>query len=197
LARLVVFADYVCPFCYLAETQVARLRAEGVEVQGAAFELRPAGTPLPSLRERYMHDSWRLVIEPLLEELQVTMRFPTVSTRTRKAHEAAAWARGRDAFDRMHEAIYRAYWEDAADIGRIDVLTEIGAGVGLDRSELRVSLDIDQFTERVEQDRAWAARLQLGGVPAYLLQADGSDAGVELRTGMLRYDELKAWMTRE
>jgi predicted DsbA family dithiol-disulfide isomerase len=197
VARLVVFADYVCPFCYLAETQVARLRAEGVAVQGAAFELRPAGTPLPSLRERYMHDSWRLLIEPLREELQVSMRFPTVSTRTRKAHEAAAWARERDAFDRMHEAIYRAYWEDAADIGRIDVLTEIGAGVGLDRSELRVSLDIDQFTERVEQDRAWAARLQLGGVPAYLLQADGSDAGVELRTGMLRYDELKAWMTRE
>jgi predicted DsbA family dithiol-disulfide isomerase len=197
VARLVVFADYVCPFCYLAETQVARLRAEGVAVQGAAFELRPAGTPLPSLRERYMLDSWRLLIEPLLEELQVSMRFPTVSTRTRKAHEAAAWARERDAFDRMHEAIYRAYWEDAADIGRIDVLTEIGAGVGLDRSELRVSLDIDQFTERVEQDRASAARLQLGGVPAYLLQADGSDAGVELRTGMLRYDELKAWMTRE
>lgn len=197
--RLIVFADYVCPFCYLAETQVARLRGDGCDVQAAAFELRPAGTPLPTLREAYMRESWDAVIEPLRHELGVEMRFPTLATRTRKAHEAVAWAREQGAFPAMHEAVYRAYWEDAADIGRIDVLMEVGASVGLDRYALKVALDIDQLSERVEQDRATAEQLRIRGAPAYLLYTPDGDgaAGGELRVGMQRYGELKAWMERQ
>jgi predicted DsbA family dithiol-disulfide isomerase len=196
--KLVVFADYACPFCYLGETQVARVRRGSGGTEGAAFELRPQGTPLPTLREPHLHDAWERVIEPLMQELQVEMRFPALATRTRKAHEAAAWARQEGAFAQLHEAIYRAYWQEGRDIGRIDVLMDIGAAVGLDRTGLKVALDIDQWTERVEQDREWAAQLGLSGVPAYLLHPRaGAEAGAggELRVGMQRYDELRAWMT--
>jgi predicted DsbA family dithiol-disulfide isomerase len=190
---LVVFADYVCPFCRLAEAGLGRLRAEGVPVDAAAFELRPPGTPLPAPDASWLQASWQNDVEPLAAELGITMRYPTLMTRTGKAHEAAAYARNEGALDVMHEALYRAWWEEGRDIGRIDVLTEIAAEVGLDAAGLRVALDIDAWTERVERDRLLAERLKLAGVPAYL--STGGNVG--LRTGLQLYDDLKTWVTRD
>jgi predicted DsbA family dithiol-disulfide isomerase len=200
--KLIVWADYVCPFCWLAEVELSRGRLmEQIEqVERGAFELRPAGTPLPDPDAAWLREGWDSVIEPLARELGVTIRYPELTTRTRKAHEAAAYARSEGALEAMHEAIYRAYWEDGRDIGRIDVLVEIGATVGLDRGGLRVALDIDQWTARVLEDQARAERLEIHGVPAYALQrsagAHGSGAD-EVRLGLQRYDELKAWVMIE
>ncbi|HSJ07546.1 MAG TPA: DsbA family protein [Longimicrobiales bacterium] len=199
--RLVVFADYACPYCYLADTSLARLRRErGMAVDAAAFELRPSGTPLPAPDEPWLLEEWQRVVQPLADRLGVPMRLPSFSTRTRKAHEAVAYAREHGAFPAMHEAIFRAWWRHGRDIGRIDVLMEIGSSVGLDPMALRVALDIDQWAGRVEQDAATARRLGLTGVPAYLRYVeadDGAAADVELRVGLQEHDELTTWVTVE
>jgi predicted DsbA family dithiol-disulfide isomerase len=204
--RLVVFADYTCPYCYLAESALRRICADGVAVEVAAFELRPRGTPLPSPDEEWMRSAWDRSVEPLARELGVMMRYPALTTRTRKAHEAVAYATSEGAGAGMHDAVYRAYWEDARDIGRIDVLVEIGAGIGLDRGALRVALDIDQWSGRVTQDVELGTSLGLGGVPAYMRVAGersatgaagaaGAAERAQLRVGLQRYDELRAWVT--
>lgn len=189
---LIVFADYVCPYCRLAEAAVERLRDDGVAVEIAAFELRPAGTPRLSPDEPWMKLAWEQHVGPLAASAGVTMRMPALVPRTAKAHEAAAFARSQGALRAMHTALYAAYWEDGRDIGRIDVLTDIAGEVGLDRGAMRVALDIDQFSDRVAADRAMAARLGLSGVPAFV--RTGPEAG--LRTGLQDYDELKTWVTR-
>jgi predicted DsbA family dithiol-disulfide isomerase len=189
-----VFSDYACPYCYLAEAALAPLRAEGrVAYDMAAYELRPAGTPLPSPDAGWMRRAWQETVSPLAAQVGLEMAYPPVQARTRKAHEAVAFARERGAGVALHEAVFRAYWRDGHDIGRIDVLVELAAGVGLDRTETRVALDIDQWTERVEADRQVADRLRLEGVPAYVLQRDGR---AELRVGLQREDELREWLGR-
>lgn len=198
--RLVVFADYVCPFCYLAESALARLRRSyGGDVEAAAYELRPPGSPLPAGDVAWPREDWQAVVQPLAAELDVPITYPSLSTRTRKAHEAVAYARSVGLFEPLHQAVYRAYWEDSRDIGRIDVLMEIGAAVGLDRTALKVALDIDQWTDRVMQDRTSATQLGLTAVPAYVLHERVGDGPVtgELRVGMQRYDELRAWVVRD
>jgi predicted DsbA family dithiol-disulfide isomerase len=194
--KLVLFADYVCPFCYLAEPAVARLEREtGVAVERAAYELRPPGTMLPALDGSWMREAWHRSVEPLARALDVPIAYPRLMTRTRKAHEAVAHARTQEqaAGAAMHDAVYRAYWLDGRDIGRIDVLVEIGVAAGLDGAALRVALDIDQCAAAVEADAARGARLGLRGVPAYVL-ADGTDGTARIRTGLQRYDELKEWV---
>lgn len=198
--RLVVFADYICPFCRLAEAGVARLRSEGWTVEGAALELRPAGTPLPDPNAAWIENAWKHSVEPLAAEAGVAMKRPSLMTRTRKAHEAAAFARSEGKYAAMNAAIYDAYWSDGRDIGRIDVLVDIGRTAGLDPGALRVALDIDQWTERVEQDEQRAAQLRISGVPAYVL-TDATDNGTGvaagIRVGLQRYNELKAWVEHE
>jgi predicted DsbA family dithiol-disulfide isomerase len=199
--RLIIFADYVCPFCRLAETAAARLRAEGrVAVDGAAFELYPTGTPVPDVNAPWLRAAWTHSIEGLAAELGVPMKRPAAIPRTRKAHEAAAYAGSEGKQADMRAAIYAAYWQDGRDIGRIDVLVDIGRESGLDATRLKVALDIDQWMDVVEQDETSAARLGLSGVPAYVLTGvsdTGTAVAADMRVGVQRYEELRAWVEQD
>lgn len=199
--RLVLFADYVCPYCFLAETGVARLRERGkITIEGAAFELRPAGTVLPHIGAGWLEEVWTRSVEPLAAAMRVVLERPKLMTRTRKAHEAASYARSEGLYAEMHAALYAAYWQDGRDIGRIDVLTDVARETGVDAAGLRVALDIDQCTARVEQDEAWAAQLGIGGVPAYVLmdeEGGGTGVAADMRIGLLRYEQLERWVMQE
>lgn len=193
--HLVVYADYVCPFCYLAHIGAERLRADGpIEIENVPFELYPAGTSLPSPDAVWMRNGWTRQVEPLAAELAAEMRYPALVPRTRKAHEAAAYARSEGRGAEMHDAIYRAYWRDGRDIGRIDVLSGIGGEIGLDALSVRIALDVDQWTEQVEQQEQAASVLRLSAVPAYALMGSGRTRAVWV--GLMRYEELKAWVER-
>src|SRR5690606_29707645 len=157
--------------------------------------------------------AWARTAAPLMEAVGLAVERPKLMARTRTAHEAAAYARGQDGYAAMHAALYAAYWEEGRDIGRIDVLADIGREAGLDPSGLRVALDIDQFTARVEQDEAWAAQLGLSGVPAYVLiengadgdgdevaaedRGDGTGVAADTRVGLQRYEKLESWVMQE
>lgn len=193
--QLIVYADYACPFCFLAEAALERLAGAGVAIERRAFELRPPPAPLPDLRQARYRVGWATSVEPLARKLGREIRFPARPVRTRKAHEAAAFARSRDRLEPMHAAIHRAYFVEGRDIGRIDVLVAIGGAVGLDPGELKVELDVDRWTERVEADEAAAARLGVRAVPAYVRAGhDGADERALVVTGVRDHDWLRGWL---
>ncbi|MGH7505655.1 MAG: DsbA family oxidoreductase [Longimicrobiales bacterium] len=190
-ADVVIFSDYVCPFCYVAEAAIARLRADGVVVQRRAFELRPPSSPLPDLDAGHYRAAFERAVLPLAQRAGVEIRFPALATRTRKAHEAAAHARDAGKLEAMHDAIFRAYFVEGRDIGRIDVLVAIGESVGLDRTGLKVALDIDKHAERVAADNALAAAFGITAVPAFVRERD---SGHEIQLGAREYRALRRWL---
>src|SRR5215210_4773230 len=83
-ARITVVGDYVCPFCYLEEPDLARAREEfgdGVEVDWRAYELRP--DPIPALDSdgEYLHRVWSASVYPMARSLGMTLRLPPVQPR--------------------------------------------------------------------------------------------------------------------
>ena len=59
--RIVVWSDYVCPFCYLERPVLERIRSERgetVEIDWRAFELRPEPEPTLDLNAEYLHRVW-------------------------------------------------------------------------------------------------------------------------------------------
>ncbi len=68
------------------------------------------------------------------------LRLPPVQPRSRKALEAAEFAREKGLYDEMHNALFRAFFEDGRDIGDVEVILDVAAPVGLDLSELRIAL---------------------------------------------------------
>ena len=189
-ADLIVYADYVCPYSYLAEVAVAPLRAEGVRVAERALELRPPPVRLPAGAPIGAAE-WEREVSPLARELGVTgMEPPRLATRSRKAHEAAAFAREHGAGQAMHAALFHAYFVEGRDIGRIDVLVEIGADTGLDRLALRIALDVDKYTAQVVAQQAEAARRGITAVPTHLVS--GADGTLLMMKGVRATEELRA-----
>lgn len=175
--RITVFSDYVCPFCYLEEPDLARVREEygdRVEVDWRAYELRP--DPIPTLDPdgEYLHRVWNASVYPMARSLGMTLRLPPVQPRSRKALEAAEFAREKGAYDRMHTALFRAFFEEGRDIGDVEVLLEVGESVGLDTDELRASLEEDRYTGKVVGDEELARKLGVDSVPTVFVVPDGA-----------------------
>jgi predicted DsbA family dithiol-disulfide isomerase len=197
--RLRVYTDYLSPACYLAEPVLARLRGEAdAAIEYRAFELLPEPAPRPdfgSAAERAARDE---TIAPLAAELGVPIRRPALGARTRKAHEAALLARRHGVFDALHAAIFAAYFVGGRDIGRIDVLVELGAAAGLDRSELKVALDLDTYAADVAAEREEALALGLTGAPAFVRiaagDAPGARAAPDARIGWHDFETLHDWL---
>jgi predicted DsbA family dithiol-disulfide isomerase len=109
--------------------------------------------------------------------------------RTAKAHEAARLAEVKGVGRALRNAIFHAYFGEGRDIGRIDVLVELAAGVGLDPTETRVVLDVDTYSAEISAARGLGERLGIEGVPALVL---GEGAAAELLLGAYPAPELRA-----
>ena len=187
---VVVFSDFTCPFSHVTEAALRRLEDEGLAApRYAAFELHPA----PTLLGTPSADDVRAAL-PLAEELGIALRLPPSSPRTRKAHEAAKLAEQKGVGRAMREALFAAYFGEGRDVGRIDVLVELGAAQGLDATELKVVLDVDTFSGAVDADRVLAARLGIAAVPVLIV---GAGADAELVSGAQPYAALRELLERK
>lgn len=168
-----VFADFVCPFSYVTEAALRGLGDEGVQRVYRAYELYPEGG---GSVERVSEEDWS-TLERLAEFQGIPLTRPEQVPATRKAHELSRFAREGGREEEVRAAIYRAYWEDGADIGRVDVLRAIAAGAGFDPEDAKIALDIDRFTDEVVADEELARRLRVPGTPTLFL-GTGPRAGV-------------------
>ena len=186
---VVVFSDFVCPYSYVTERALRRLEGEGVAApEYRAFELYPAPAPLPLDAP----GDWDEALRPLAEAEGVELRAPALRCRTRKAHEAAYFAEGKGVGGAMRDAVFAAYFRDGRDVGRIDVLVELGAALGLDASELKVVLDVDAFTAAVMRDQDSARRAGVTGTPTLAVGGQtlvGAQPYAELRRALLEIDQ--------
>jgi predicted DsbA family dithiol-disulfide isomerase len=167
---------------------LARLQAEReVATEWLPYELRPEPVPLPDIAgpegERFRRN-WERGVAPLAERFGVEMRFPPFKPRSRKAHEAAEYAREHGHFEAMRKALFQAYFVDTRDLGDPDVVVDVGATVGLDPRALRAALESGRYTERVAALEGVAARLGISAVPTIVI----GDLAVE---GVQPYDVLR------
>ena len=87
---------------------------------------------------------------------------------SRLAQELGAWADTQPGGEAIHDALYRAYFVDAKNIGDVEVLMEIAASVGLDVEEARKVLEERRFTDAVDEDWAKSRAYGVTGVPTFV-----------------------------
>ena len=88
--RLLVWSDYVCPFCYLEVPVLDAVRehyGDRVVLDWRAFELRPEPEPTLDPDGAYLHRAWGQSVYPLAEQRGMTLRLPPVQPRSRKAFQ--------------------------------------------------------------------------------------------------------------
>ena len=177
-----VYSDVICPWCYVGKRRLeAALSAAPAEVQlswlpfelnpdmpaegitRAEYRMRKFGAERAAELDRSMTETGREVgIDFAFDRME---RTPSTKLAHRLIWEAGRQGRQNEMVNRL----FRAYFEEAQDIGEVTVLTKLAGEAGLDAAGVAQSLDstesLDAVVELAEQGRS----MGIQGVPFFIL----------------------------
>ena len=160
--------------------RIERLRREhGVRIKWVHFPLHP-DTPEKgrSLAELFAGRGYD--IAQMQAQMRARMQAEgleygdrTMTYNSRLAQELGAWADTQPGGEAIHDALFRAYFVDARNIGDPEVLVEIAASVGLPADQAREV--IEKRTHRAAVDADWelSRRYGITGVPTFVAGNQG------------------------
>jgi predicted DsbA family dithiol-disulfide isomerase len=181
-AAITVFADYVCPFCYLGRESLRRYqdtREEELQVDWHPFDLRSqqrdengeidhdvddgkdedyysqARENVKRLQEKYDVE----MVDELVTDVD-SLDAQMVSYYVKEHYPYETWAE----FD---ESVYDALWKAGRDIGDADVLAGLAEETGIDPDEVRSAIGDDTLRSEVEGQFREAHQQGVTGVPTF------------------------------
>jgi predicted DsbA family dithiol-disulfide isomerase len=189
----VVFADFVCPYSFLAVDQIDRLAREyDVKPLWRPYwlhpETPPEGTPCARTPERVARlHAW---IKDMAPEQYPRIRIPEKRQYSFLAFEALEFAydHGRDfAFK---TALYELMWTEGADIGDAETLMTAAERAGLDADQLKMALDEHFYAERALDAIKQAREIGITNTPTIFL-------GKTRINGWTYYEVLQSVMEKQ
>ncbi len=177
-----VYADYVCPFCYLGYASLESYREDReapLSTDWHPFDLRAQkrradGTIDHSVddgKDDAYYEEARENVERLAEEYDVEMaQHLRTDVDSYDAQRVAFRAREEhpDAFEAFHGAVFEALWQDGRDVGDPDVLADVAAGTGLPDGFVAETLADDDSAARLEAAFEDAREFGITGVPTFV-----------------------------
>ena len=180
--RIELYADYVCPFCYLgtrALEQYREDRDDPLAVEWHPFDLRrgkrnPDGSidhEVDDGKDDEYYEQARQNVRRLQDEYGVEMAQEIATDVDSFDAQVASWyvnTEHPDQWNAFDEAIYTALWQDGRDIGDVDVLADLAADVGLPADEIRDAVADDDRRATLEERFAAASQRGITGVPTFV-----------------------------
>ena len=102
-------------------------------------------------------------------EAGLTMRRAPLTPNTRLAFEASEFAKDKGLFEPFHDACYRAFWEEGANVGKLSVLQGLGEQVGLDAQEMKERLDSGHYAAQAKTQYEEALSIGVKGIPSFIM----------------------------
>jgi predicted DsbA family dithiol-disulfide isomerase len=107
-----------------------------------------------------------------------------MSYNSRLAQELEKWAEGRGNGEQIADALFRAYFVDVKNIGKMEVLAKIAEENGLPADEAIEILQSRTYKQAVDEDWRRCAAYGVNAVPTFL-------AGKYLMVGAQPYEQLE------
>jgi predicted DsbA family dithiol-disulfide isomerase len=153
--------------------RIEKLRAEhGVKIEWVHFPLHPDTPPEGRALADLFRGRDRAAMHAQMKARMTAEGLPygdrTHTYNSRLAQELGKWADTRPGGDKLHDALFRAYFVDARDISKPAVLLEIAERVGLPVDAAREVLDKRTFKEAVDRDWELSRRYGVTGVPTFV-----------------------------
>ena len=160
--------------------RIERLRQEhNVEVRWVHFPLHP-DTPAEgrSLQELFAGRNYD--IEARQREMRARMAAEglpygnrTMTYNSRLAQELGKWADTQPGGEKIHEALFKAYFVDGKNIGDAEELIRIARSVGLDGEKAREVIEKRTFKAAIDEDWAKSRGYGITGVPTFVASGYG------------------------
>ncbi len=202
--HITMIHDVVCSWCPIGYRNLSRaIEVVSEEVQAGVnflpFELNPrmAGTG-EGITEHLMHRTGMTRVQVLAsrenllakgKEAGVNFNF---SNRTHyynsfNAHCLMHYAETQGKQSALNEVLIEAYFSQGVDISNIDSLITLCDQVGLNKSDARTGLESGQWASAVREKQRRVERLELGSVPAFIVNGEHLVSGSNSVDFFVRY----------
>jgi predicted DsbA family dithiol-disulfide isomerase len=108
-------------------------------------------------------------LKQVADELGLPLSERRKTYSSRLAQELAKWAESKGKGDQFHEAVFRAYFVDGKNIGKVNEIVDLAKWIGLSGKEARSVLGLRTFKEAVNSDWSRLRALGITGVPTFLV----------------------------
>lgn len=197
-----VISDAICPWCWVGKRRLDRALAAlspqiSATVTWRPFELNP-DMPKEGLDRRAYRSrkfgSWersqgldaQVAAAAKADGLDFRHDRMERTPNTIDAHRLI-WLAGREGNqDAVVEGLFSAYFHEGRDVGKSDVLIEVGSSGGLDPARISRMLASDEGLNEVAAELDRAGRLRVSGVPTVVVN------GRPLFSGAIRSELIEA-----
>lgn len=172
--KVIVYSDYICPFCYIGKRRIDKLREEfDVDVEWKGFELHPETPKEGKDFSNFFDGSYikmvRENVDKLAKEVNLKFKRGSLISNSKLSLKAGEFSKTKNKFDEYHEAVFKAYFQEAKDIGDIKVIIEIAKKIGLDIEELENYLKSNEADKILERHKEEAIKDGINGVPTFII----------------------------
>ncbi|MFM7030520.1 MAG: DsbA family protein [Micrococcales bacterium] len=206
-----VWSDVACPWCYIGkrklENAIQEFEAKGgsVEVEYHSYLLNPempvdyegsqkdylaAHKGLPLVQVESMSDR----VKRIASDVGLRYDFENqIMTNTILANQLIHFAKSKGKQAEMKERLMAAHFVEARHVGKIDVLSDLAAEIGLDRQEAKDALESEKYLGDFQGDIAQAREYGITGVPFFVLQGRyGISGAQESATFLNAFEQISA-----
>ena len=197
--QIQIWSDLSCPFCVIGKKHLSQALAlfaekrgkQDVEIVHRSFELDPeafadAGGDLNALLAKKYGKSVEVVqqmtanIAKQASILGLEFNFDRViPTNTFDAHRLMHFAAERGQAGALEELLFKAYFTDGLNLGEREVLERLAAEAGLDQQEVYEFLISDEYALAVRVDEQTAQKLDIKGVPFFVIDQKYAISGAQ------------------
>jgi predicted DsbA family dithiol-disulfide isomerase len=195
--RITLFTDYICPFCYIGDLRLQRLREDySVLVNFRFLEIHPE-TPATGMQVEaldYDESQWHDMMTGLAELAgQEGITLPPLR-RLVNSHAAlllaeAAKQAGRDTFYALNRSLFEAYFLDARDIADPAVLRDLANRTGIPVQLVEAAWSDDSYARTLRHNQQLALQAGVSGTPTFFI-------GQQRLVGAVPLDSLQAAAAR-
>ena len=187
MARLDVYSDVICPWCYIGAAHLrAALRtlaaqALRFDVSWRPFELNPSMPEGGVARDEYRRAKFGSLERSRELDAQVgaaaaaaalEIRFDRMrrTPNTLDAHRLIAWSDPLGRQGQLVDRLFRAYFVEGRDVGARETLAALAGEAGLDPEAAAAYLATDSGTDDIRAEQDAVRRAGLSGVPTFVLE---------------------------
>lgn len=184
MTRLEIISDPICPWCYIGATHLMRALESRADhpfaIHWRPYFLNPDMPAEGMDRHAYLEarfggrEGAAKTYAPVMEAaaaagLTLDLKAITRTPNTLDAQRVIHWAEAEGAQTRVAMALFRAYFEQGADLSDAPTLARIAGGAGCDAAVIEALLAGEADSAEITHAAAEAARIGVTGVPTFIL----------------------------
>jgi len=172
---LEVFTDYVCPWCYLGDARVKKIKNNfDIKIKLVHFPLHPEtpqeGRTLLELFQSNLDDikEKNIRMKGLMDQEELPYIDRTHTYNSRLAQEVGVWAETMQKNTSIHDNFFEAYFVKGLNIGLEEVILDVVSNSGLDINEARSVIKDRTFKKNIDEDWKKSNEYGVTGVPTFV-----------------------------